>query len=111
MSSLRTSLVFAAALQAACSTAMPTPTTADAERGKSRYPDLQLAQLQQGRELYLRRCGSCHVLKEPSEVRAEEWPGEVQKMRQENGVKLSDAEAEAISRYLVTLSEAPAPAP
>jgi mono/diheme cytochrome c family protein len=64
------------------------------------FPDLTLSELSQGRSLYVSRCGSCHALKPPRELPAEQWQAEVGEMRAKNGVKLSDSEAQAIVRYL-----------
>ena len=82
--------------------AVPEPEAADAVRVSPHFPDVTLAELQHGRTLYLSRCGSCHVLKRPAELPPEQWQTEVSDMRTKNGVKLSDAEAQAIVRYLVT---------
>ena len=89
------------ALVAACgASAIPEPTVADASRGSAHFPDLTLTELSHGRALYMSRCGSCHVLKRPAELPPEQWQVEVTEMRSKNGVKLSDAEAQAIVRYL-----------
>jgi cytochrome c5 len=80
--------------------AIPEPTAADVNRGSGHFPDLTLSELHQGRSLYVSRCGSCHVLKRPLELAPEQWQVEVTEMRSKNGVKLSDAEARAIVRYL-----------
>jgi len=79
---------------------IPQPTAADASRGSVHFADLTLSELNQGRSLYVSRCGSCHVLKRPLELPPEQWQTEVTEMRQKNGVQLSDAEARAIIRYL-----------
>jgi mono/diheme cytochrome c family protein len=92
---------------AACgSSAVPEPTVADANRGSAHFPDLTLSELQQGRTLYVSRCGSCHTLKRPTELPPEQWQKEVGEMRDKNGVKLSDAEAQAIVRYLAVAATA-----
>jgi mono/diheme cytochrome c family protein len=97
----------ASLVAAACGgPAVPRPTAADATRGQERFADLTLADLQHGRTLYVGRCGGCHALKPPSELPAEQWQAEVAEMRQKNGVELSDAEAEAIVRYLVVAATA-----
>jgi mono/diheme cytochrome c family protein len=85
---------------------IPRPTEADATRGRAAYPGLTLNELNQGRTLYVSRCGSCHALKRPSELGAERWETEVSKMREENGVKLTDAEAQSIVRYLAVAASA-----
>jgi cytochrome c5 len=89
-----------AALAACGGSAIPQPTAADASRGRAHFPGLTLNELQQGRSLYVSRCGSCHVLKRPAELSATQWQSEVDDMRSKNGVELSDAEAQAIVRYL-----------
>ena len=94
-------VVLCAALLAACGgSAIPEPSASDASRGAAHFPDVTLAELEHGRSLYVSRCGSCHVLKRPMELPAERWEGEVAEMRSKHGVKLSDAEAQAIARYL-----------
>jgi mono/diheme cytochrome c family protein len=98
--------LFSAALAACGGSAIPEPTAADAGRGSAHFPDLTLSELQHGRTLYVSRCGSCHTLKRPSELPAEQWQSEVSEMRDKNGVKLSDAEAQAIVRYLAVAATA-----
>jgi mono/diheme cytochrome c family protein len=93
-------LWFVAALVACGGSPIPRPTQADAARGSARFPGLTLAELSQGRTLYVSRCGSCHTLKPPAELTAKRWETEVGEMRANNGVQLSDAEAQAIVRYL-----------
>jgi mono/diheme cytochrome c family protein len=95
-----------AALAACGGSAIPEPTVADASRGSAHFPDLTLSELQHGRTLYVSRCGSCHTLKRPAELSATQWQGEVEEMRNKNGVKLSDAEAKAIVRYLAVAATA-----
>ena len=85
---------------------IPKPTAADASRGAAHFPGVTLAELEQGRGLYVSRCGSCHTLKRPGELAPQQWEHEVTEMREKNGVKLSDAEAQAIVRYL-TVSATP----
>lgn len=100
-------VLLAATLLAACSgSALPEPTVADASRGGAHFPGLTLGELQQGRSLYVSRCGSCHALKRPAELPPEQWQEEVSEMRTKNGVKLSDAEAQAIVRYLAVAATA-----
>lgn len=95
-----------AALAACGGSPIPRPTQADAERGGARFPGLTLDELSQGRALYVSRCGSCHALKRPAELSAERWETSVGEMRTKNGVKLSDAEAQAIVRYLAVAANA-----
>jgi len=94
-------LPLAGVLWACGGSAVPEPTSADATRVSSHFPDVTLSELSQGRSLYLSRCGSCHVLRRPAELAPDQWQAEVDEMRTKNGVKLSDGEARAILRYLV----------
>jgi len=95
-----------AGLVACGGAAVPEPTAADASRGSAHFPDLTLNELHQGRQLYVSRCGTCHVLKRPVELPPEQWQVEVDEMRGKNGVKLSDDEARAIVRYLAVAATA-----
>lgn len=105
---LAIALVLAVVAAACGGSAVPVPTSADAARGNSRYPDLTLNELSQGRSLYLGRCGSCHALRRPGELAPERWTVEVSEMRTKNGVKLTDDEARALERYLVVTASASA---
>lgn len=89
-----------AAVAACGASRVPVPTAADASRASAHFPDVTLNELSHGRTLYVSRCGSCHTLKPPAELSAEQWQTEVTDMRAKNGVKLSDEEARAIIRYL-----------
>ena len=100
MNAVRFAIPMLACFTACGSAAVPQPTAADASRGSAHFPDLTLSELTQGRTLYVSRCGSCHTLKRPSELPAAQWQVEVTEMRNKNGVRLSDAEAQAITRYL-----------
>lgn len=88
------------------SSPFPEPTAADQARGSAHFPDVTLSELSHGRTLYVSRCGSCHALKRPAELGAEQWQVEVTEMRNKNGVKLSDSEAQAIIRYLTVAATA-----
>lgn len=103
MSARRWACYFVTAALLSCGASpIPRPTAADAARASAHFPDVTLSELEQGRSLYLNRCGSCHALKRPGELAPERWPGEVSEMREKNGVRLSDIEARAIVRYLTT---------
>jgi mono/diheme cytochrome c family protein len=99
-------LLAAVALAACGGSPIPKPTAADATRAGAHFPDVTLSELEHGRSLYVSRCGSCHTLKRPGELAPERWETEVGEMRAKNGVKLSDVEARAIVRYLMTAATA-----
>lgn len=107
MKSLPLLALLGAALLGACgSSPYPEPVAADAARAAPHFPGVTLGELQQGRSLYMSRCGGCHVLKRPSELPPAQWQVEVDEMRGKNGVKLSDNEAQAIVRYLAVAATA-----
>jgi hypothetical protein len=97
-------LLCASAFLGACASALPEPTSQDADFARTSYRDVSVEQLAQGRSIYVSRCAGCHVLKLPREVPAERWRHEVDEMRQKRGVALTAAEAESIVRYLETVS-------
>jgi len=80
----------------------PLATPADAERG-----NVELASLQEGRTLLLRKCGSCHKPPLPRQHGAAEWPGKLEEMAARSNLDLS--QRRAIERYLVVMAEAPTP--
>jgi mono/diheme cytochrome c family protein len=89
---------------AACSSALPQPAPEHAGRAAERWPGTTVADLDRGRSLYVASCRGCHALKLPHEIPAEQWAHEVAEMREKQAVKLSDAEADAIVRYLWSLA-------
>jgi hypothetical protein len=59
--------------------------------------------------LYVRRCSSCHTLYLPAAFQAEAWPALVESMSEK--ARLSAAQQQDITRFVVTLAAAPAPNP
>ncbi|MCA9514077.1 MAG: hypothetical protein KC635_03975 [Myxococcales bacterium] len=106
------SICSAAALVAACATAVPRPTEGDQARAAARWPDLGPTDLDDGRALYVNRCSGCHALVPPKSRPPMAWPHEVALMSERAG--LDDRERELVTRYVVTMSEerpaSPAPA-
>lgn len=100
MKALALAIWLLSALSACAASPIPKPTVADVQRGSRSFPGVTLAELSHGRSLYVERCGGCHTLKPPLELSPERWQAEVSEMRAKNGVKLNDADAQAIVRYL-----------
>jgi mono/diheme cytochrome c family protein len=103
MISSRAALVWAGlalVLAAACGSALPNPTSADATLAAKRWPETTTADLEHGRSLYVKKCAGCHALKTPDEVAPEQWADEVADMRSRKKVSVTDAEADAMVRYL-----------
>lgn len=91
----------------ACVSALPEPTPGQLAAARATEPDLSLEDLQRGRATYIRRCGSCHALRSPTERSAEAWPFAVQRMETQHQVRLSAEERRDILRYLGAASGAP----
>jgi mono/diheme cytochrome c family protein len=88
----------------ACAPALPQPAASDATTAQQRWPEATLADLQDGRALYVQRCSGCHTLKSPSSVLADAWPSKIAKMEREHDVRLAASEARLIERYLYAVS-------
>jgi len=59
-----------------------------------------LEKLQQGRELYINRCGSCHNLYLPSSYTSKSWKPIMDKMQKP--ARIDDSQKELIAAYLET---------
>ena len=78
---------------------------ADVTRPRGRLDSAStLSDLQEGRELYRSRCGSCHALRDPTSLQPESWIEQVRDMREKKGVRLSSDEARRITAYLLAVS-------
>lgn len=95
-----------AALLAACGRPqVPPVTAADASRASGTWPEITLAELDRGRELYVARCSTCHLPVAPAKIAPAEWPGHIAEMR--DRAHLTGDEAQRIERYLVTIATRP----
>lgn len=96
---------------AACSPkVLTTPSQADVNRVSSIYPDYTLAQLNEGKALYLAKCSMCHAVKKPTARTAEQWQKIVPNMTKKanKNEQNIDAKTEAeILKYLTTMCVAP----
>jgi hypothetical protein len=88
-----------ALLIAACgASAIPQPTESDARWAATRWPGITQAELAEGRALYVRKCGGCHTLWEPSVVVGGDWPATFMEMS--GRAKLTSSDRERVRRYL-----------
>jgi mono/diheme cytochrome c family protein len=87
-----------------CAAALPHATNADAARVNASFPGATVAQLEQGRSLYVERCAGCHQLREPASEAPLAWPHLVAEMRDDHGVHLTSDEEQGIVAYLVSVS-------
>jgi mono/diheme cytochrome c family protein len=90
-----------------CTAVLPFPQPTDVGAAQARWPGTTQADLERGRSIYVKRCGSCHYLHRPGELAPGKWPAVVAKMAPR--AKLSPAESDDVVRYLVVLSGAPQP--
>ncbi|HKW14377.1 MAG TPA: cytochrome c [Candidatus Krumholzibacteria bacterium] len=97
-------LALAAAVAAvlACSAALDHPTPQDAEWAQREWPGTTVAQLAEGRALYVDKCSGCHNLHIPAEHSPEEWKGYVAYMTAD--AKITSEQAGSIARYLAAAS-------
>lgn len=96
---------------AGCSSAFPPPGAAEVGAAKLRDPEAREQDLVHGRDVYLGKCGGCHLLIEPGKFASEAWPGKVLRMQQERRVHLAPDEARDLVRYLVGASAVARQAP
>jgi hypothetical protein len=86
---------------AACSgRTAPHATAADAQRA-----NVELAELEEGRTLLLRKCGGCHKTPIPNDYSPAEWPKQVDDMAPK--AKLDARQHALIEQYLITMSTKP----
>jgi len=85
---------------AGCGLSPPKATAADAQRA-----NVQLAELQDGRTLMVRKCGSCHAPPLPSEHGVHEWPTKLDEMAERS--KLDQKQRFLIQQYYVVMAAKP----
>jgi len=95
---MRSKLIIYTALLVAggCTATLYQPTENDAQGGVS------LADLQQGRSLYVKNCGSCHMLHLPQEFAEDIWRRQIEEMQERAGI--SNSEKDKILLYLAQAS-------
>lgn len=85
-------------LLASCGGMSPPPVSpADATRA-----NVQLADLENGRSLLMRKCGGCHRVPLPAEHRPHDWPNKIGDMTARAHV--DDQQRRLIEEYLVTMA-------
>ena len=82
---------------AGCGTSPPPVSPLDASRA-----NLQLADLQNGRSLLLRKCGGCHRVPLPAEHSPHDWPAKLSEMSARAHV--DESQRQLIEAYLVTMA-------
>ncbi len=87
-------------LLSGCTGALPAVTADTALLAQTLWPDATQAQLEQGRSMYVARCGGCHALVPPGRRSPDQWRSDVSEMAPK--ARLSPDESLAVLRYLVT---------
>ncbi len=78
-------------------------TDKDYEQARTRFPLITMRELQEGNELYSRKCGSCHYLYKRERHTLDEWNVWIQKMSDKS--KTTESEQQLILRYLSSRSK------
>jgi hypothetical protein len=95
--------VAAALLLCCCSPSLLLPTTADVTSANKRWAGTDSVALHQGYDLYVNKCGACHVLYRPTKFSEEKWKKEVPDMSPR--AHITPQETEMILRYVLTRRE------
>jgi hypothetical protein len=85
-----------------CSTTAPPEVTPQLAQAYSKR-GVSLAQLQQGRTLFVSRCIECHTLPAVDAHTAKEWPGLIKEMS--DRANLKPAEQNAVLTYILAVRE------
>jgi len=110
-------LLALATFAAAGGSLIPEASPSLVERATQRWADVNLEQLEQGRNVYVKRCSGCHNLHLPSEKSPEQWAAALDEMAVKG--RLDESQKAAVLRYLsaasaelrqVSLAPAAAPA-
>lgn len=96
-------------LTACGSVKLLSPSQADADRVSTKYPNLMVSELKQGKVLYEQNCNACHGLKKPESRDEEKWnkvvPRMVQKVNKKAGKEeINDQDQQLLLKYLITMS-------
>lgn len=94
----RTVVLSLGAVLAACGMSPPNASPADAQRA-----NVQLAELQDGRTLMVRKCSGCHVAPLPKDHAVYEWPSKLDEMADRS--KLKSDERRLIQQYFVVMAQ------
>jgi cytochrome c5 len=83
-----------------CAAALPRPTAATAARAQGRWPDSSLAQLEEGRAVFVQRCSGCHALPLPDSRNEAQWKKVLDEMSAD--AKLTASERVLVERFVLS---------
>ena len=85
-----------------CSLLVFKPTTRDVEFANTKWSGTTVEQLQKGYSLYIGKCGGCHYLHKPTEMKEEDWMKILPDMSHD--AKLTAEQYDLVVRYIITKS-------
>jgi hypothetical protein len=101
-------VILSVVLLTSCSAKLLRPTLADVDRGSAKFPGLTVAQLNEGKALFERKCTQCHPAKKPSSRDEVKWrqvvPAMAAKATKRGKEEISEADQDKILKYLITMS-------
>lgn len=83
------------------STGVITPTNDQLTAVKDKYPGVTLEELNEGHKIYTGVCTNCHGAKPIYPIAEEKWPKIINSMSKK--AKISDAEKEKLTRYVMSV--------
>lgn len=89
------------AVLGACAGQIPHPTPAQADLAAKRWPGINIARLEESRNLYVAKCSGCHGLRRPDDYRAEKWSEIMEEMK--GLAKITDDEKDSILQYVLSV--------
>jgi len=89
--------VLALVVLISCAPPLPVATEADAQRSH-----VELAQLEAGRALLIKKCSGCHDTPSPGQRSPSDWPHQVGAMQQRAGIDAS--QRALIEQFLVVMA-------
>lgn len=105
------SIISTLAILCSCSAKLITPTQSDVDRVSGTYPGYSLADLNQGKAIFIQNCDECHKFKKPASQSEAEWlevvPEMVAKANKKAGRTIIDTKSqEQLLKYLLTMRTA-----
>ncbi len=79
---------------------------ADIAKAKSEFPNLTLADLDAGKQIYTQKCNACHGLKKITDYSTQSWkqivPDMVQKANKKTANAINASQQEQLLKYVVS---------
>lgn len=104
----KAAVIISGGILVACSPKLSNPTNDDLTIAKSKFGDVTLQELQEGKKLYQENCNLCHKLYKPQMFSEEKWrniiPPMVKKVNKKTGQQVISPQDESkILKYVLTM--------